>query len=389
MSQLMLRKKNSQSGMTLVELMVAMVISSIVVFFLFSIQTRMSRAYQGQGTVAEINQNLQAAKQQLVTDIRMAGFGFGGTGDVGVSTALEDDATSPLLSAGFLVSNNAYLDGNDSFRVMYADPIIDILIDNIPNSRVFVDTVEPAEPFEDDEPVILMSRSAACLVAVTGTNPNKVLINPSGAPYNQAPKNKHCDDLWAAYDAGEPVSITRFVARSYRIDPNRPLEGYLQMSPSGEVTADDWIDIGVGFTNLQIATRYFEPGDATDRDGDGDPERDWYSSGNQVAGDPSRPGNAVLIQASISIEARSPFGTRGSAASSTTPAFTDLANVNNNSRGDWGQACPGAATNPCGLHLSVTPDGSRTAPLFNRYVGEFIYRSTSSIVDLRNMGIGQ
>ena len=381
MSQLMLGKKNSQSGMTLVELMVAMVISSIVVFFLFSIQTRMSRAYQGQGTVAEINQNLQAAKQQLVTDIRMAGFGFGGTGNVGVSTALEDDAASPLLSAGFLVSNNAYLDGNDSFRVMYADPIVDIVIDNIPTSRDFVDTVEPATPFEDDEPVILMSRSAACLVAVTGTNPNKVLINPSGAPYNHSPKNEHCQDLWDAYDAGEPVSITRFVARSYRIDPNRPLEGYLQMHPTGEATADDWIDIGVGFTNLQIATRYFEPGDVLDLDGDGDAERDWYSGENQE----TLPSTAVLIQASISSEARSPFGTRGSAASSTTPAYTDLANVTNNSRGDWGVDCTPAATSPCGVHLAVTPDGSRPA----RYVGEFIYRSTSSIVDLRNMGVGQ
>ncbi len=362
--------------MTLVELMVAMVISSIVIFFLFSIQTRMSRAYQGQGTVSEINQNLQAAKQQLVTDIRMAGFGFGGNGVIGVASGV--DASNQFL--GFEVTNDAFGDGNDSFRVLRADSSLDTVVTFGP-SRVFVDAVDSRPPLTIGEPLVLMSRSGACLVEVTGTAGTKrININPSGA-LNEAPQNLHC----APVDSGDPVTIARFSRVSYRIDPNRPQEGYLQMSPSGEMVADDWVDQGVGFTNLQIATRYFENGDVTDLDGDGDPERDWYSGDNQAPGDPSRPANAVLIQASISIEARSPFGTRGSAASSTTPAYIDMANVNNNARGDWGQDCTGAATNPCGIYLATTPDASRPA----RYVGEFIYRSTSSIVDLRNMGVGQ
>jgi len=367
--------------MTLVELMVAMVISSIVIFFLFSIQTRMSRAYQGQGTVSEINQNLQAAKQQLLTDLRMAGFGLDSLGNVSVATTIDLSS----LASGFVVSNNAYGDGNDSFRIMSADPLTEIVVTGFSPANVNVDTLDPAAPL-DGVVAILMSRTEACVIQVTGTNPNKVIFNPSGAPYNEAPQNPHCQDLKNSFDpVSNPVTIAQFSGRSYRIDPNRATEGYLQMSPSGEVVVDDWIDMGVGFTNMQIATRYFESGDAVDLDGDGDPERDWYSGDNQAAGDLSRPADAVLIQASLSIEARSPHGTRGSAASTTTPAFIDMANINNNSRGDWGQDCTGAPTDPCGIHLSATPDASRP----DRYKGEYIYRSTTSIVDLRNMGIGR
>lgn len=379
--------------MTLVELMVAMVISSIVIFFLFSIQTRMSRAYQGQGTVSEINQNLQAAKQQMLTELRMAGFGLSG-GFVDSGPDVDVSASAVALGgggfraslSGFTVSNNAYGDGNDSFRLLYSDPSNKIVITAF--GPVFADTLDPAPPFTAGEPVIIAGRTAACLIAVTGTNPNKIHFNATagvGVPYNQVPQNKHCDRVRDALSNNEPVSIVKFLSRSYRIDPNRATEGYLQMSPSGESVADDWIDMGVGFTNMQIATRYFESGDAVDLDGDGDPERDWYSGDNQAVGDLSRPPDAVLIQASISIEARSPHGTRGSAASTTTPAFIDMANVNNNSRGDWGQDCTGAPTDPCGIHLSATPDASRP----DRYKGEYIYRSTTSIVDLRNMGIGR
>lgn len=378
----MQRTKNTQAGMTLVELMVAMVISTIVIFFLFSIQTRMSRAYKGQGTVAEINQNLQAAKAHLLKEIRMAGYGLDSLGNVQVASTIDTNR----FASGFSVSNDAFGDGNDSFRIMAADPLTEIVVTGFSGGNNFVDTLEPASEFLTGSIAILMSRTDACLIKVTGVNTQKIHFNPSGAPYNETPQNPHCQDLKNNFNqVSNPVTIAHFTGVSYRIDPDRATEGYLQMSPSGEVVADDWIDQGVGFTNMQIATRYFESGDAVDRDGDGDPERDWYSGDNQAAGDASRPADAVLIQASLSIEGRSPYGTRGSAASSVTPAFTDLSNVDHNPRGDWGQDCAGAATDPCGINLATTPDASRP----DRYQGEYIYRSTTSIVDLRNMGVGQ
>lgn len=376
-------ERNSQAGLTLVELMVAMVISSIVVFFLFSVQTRMSRAYEGQSTVSEINQNLQAAKQRLLTEMRMAGFGLAlGNGQVKVATTV--DATG--LLAGFSVSNDTYGDGNDTFRLVYATGDEVTMLEGANNNVSATYAPAPAAPPSATlvgQPVIIASRSRACLVEITEVNPVmvKFTATPSSAPYNIV-SNPQCADVRSQIGT-EPVKLTRVVARTYRIDPNRDA-GFLQVSPSGELVPNDFIDLGVGFTNLQIATRYFESGDLVDADGDGDPERDWYSGDNQDPTDPVHPLGSVLIQASLSVEARSPFGTRGAAASTATPAFTDLARVNNNSLGDWGVSCSGPV-NPCGVDLANTPDASRPS----RYRGEFIYRHSSSIVDLRNMGVGQ
>jgi len=394
MSQSMHRIKNTQAGLTLIELMVAMVISSIIIFFLFSIQSRMSRAYQGQSTVSEINQNLQSAKQLLLGEIRMAGFGLvAGTGTVEVASTVDSGGIGAL--SGFSVVNNAAGDGNDTFRILFTDADSSIVVVDVPVSQVFVRTEDVPPPLPIGQPVILKTAGAACLVAVTlvvtGGKQVKFQATPVGKPYNETPENPHCDAVRQAMsdNPGQRATIETFSSRSYRIDPTRTTEGYLQMSPSGEVVANDWIDMGAGFTNLQVATRYFESGDTVDSDGDGDPERDWYSSDNQATPDPTltsdkRPATAVLIQASLSIEARSPYGTRGAAASATTPAYTDLTNVKHNPFGDWGVACAGAVNDPCGVNLATTPDASRP----DRYKGDFIYRSISSIIDLRNMGVG-
>ncbi len=382
------RSKNSQAGMTLVELMIAMVIASIVIVFLFSIQTRMSRAYHGQSTVAEINQNLQAAKQMLVGEIRMAGYGLGAAGLLGTSPAVKVALGSPDPVRGFLVENDVYADGNDSFRVIYGVPTGEAMVDTLDIGGTVLTLSGAAPIYAANEPVILSSQTASCLVAITSVaaGPPAVLqLGAAGVPYNNG-ANAHCVDIKTALINAEVVTIQRFVMRSYQIDPNREESGFLQQKHG---VGGIWVDLGVGFTNMQLAQRFYEEGDGNDRDNlptpGADAERDWYSSDNQVEGHASRPANAVLIQASLSIEARSPHGTRGAAASTTTPAFTDLGNVDHNPIGDWGVACTGANTDPCGIHLSATPDASRP----NRYKGEFIYRYSRSIIDLRNMGVGR
>lgn len=386
------RSNRSEAGTTLVELMIAMVISSIVVFFLFTIQGKMSAAYRGQGTISEVVQNLQAARQMLVLDIRMAGFGLApSTGAIGVASTV--DPTESLI--GFSVTNDAYGDGNDTFRVLSGDTIDNIRVDtslpgtNFGNTFIDYAPASAALALAIGQTIVVSGPNFSCLLAITGfTGTDKFHFNDTGvgAPYNSA-GNGHCDDVKAEAAANSVVTIQRLVSRSYRIDPVRTAAGYLQMSPSGETVPNDWIDLGVGFTNLQIATRYFETGDLVDSDGDGDHERDWYSSDNQAIPDPTgvRPVNAVLIQTSIALEGRGVFGNLSSIPTIATTAFTDLSNVDHNPIGDWGQACAGAPQDPCGIHLAVTPDAARPA----RYEGEHIYRYVKATVDLRNIGVGQ
>ncbi len=401
-------RHRSQAGTTLVELMIAMIISSIVVFFLFTIQSRMSQAYNGQGTVSEITQNLQAARQMLVRDIRMAGYGLG-DGSATAIPAFDPTATVDgdgfISLPGFAVNNDANGDGNDSFRLLFANVDEDIFItghspQSLPGPAVGgniwfdYDTPDGSDPgFAVGDTVVISGISDSCIISITSIvlAAKRVNFANSGA-FNNV-RNLHCNNALL----GNSIKVSRLQNRSYRIDPIRKAEGYLQMSPSGEMVANDWVDMGVGFTNLQIASRYYEKDDTTiDSDGDGDQKRDWYSSGNQATVDPTvgpskRPDNAVLLQVSLSLEGRGAFGSKGSVPSITTPAFMDPdpAFLEHNSIGDWGQTCATAPAgqNPCGIHLAIVPDTSRTG-VFERYKGEHIYRYIKATIDLRNMGIG-
>jgi hypothetical protein len=174
-------------------------------------------------------------------------------------------------------------------------------------------------------------------------------------------------------EAPQPDTVAyRFVARSYRIDPDRRELSVLQGSPSGEMVEDDWMDLALGVTTIQVSSRYVEDGDAADLDDDGDPTLDWYSGEGQEATDPSgeRPADARLVEMRISLEARTQRGTRA-VATTRTAALTDEDNPDHNPIGDWD-----------GVQLAGVPDGERP----DGYAGTFIYRSADVLVDLRNLG---
>jgi type IV pilus assembly protein PilW len=66
--------KNSESGFTLIELMVAMAMVSIVVGVIYSAHTIQSKIYTEQDKVAEMQQNIRSALMFLQREARMAGF---------------------------------------------------------------------------------------------------------------------------------------------------------------------------------------------------------------------------------------------------------------------------------------------------------------------------
>ena len=376
----MSRRRRNQAGLTLVELMIAVVISTIIVAFLLGVHTRMSVAYRSQTGVSSVLQTLRAGRQFLQRDLRMAGFMIPGQ-TVAVSTAIDGSGQWPVLE----ITNNADGTGPDSFRVAYADPAITAAISGIDLNDHEV-SVSDATPFAVGAPILLTAANAACVAAVTSRIANSLFIDPgAGNAFNQSPDNGHCAAVAAQIDAGVVGSAHPLISASYRIDPDRRGASVLQRSPSGGVVADDWEDLGVGFTNLQLASRYYEPGDTTDRDGDGDSERDWYSGENQESPDATATrADGSLTDVSLSIEVRSDNSVK-TVGSSATPAFTDLARPKFNRTGDWGEACPGnPVADPCGVDLANTIDADRD----ERYRGTNIYRWSTTLIDLRNIGVG-
>lgn len=66
---------NRESGLTLIELVVALVVSSILVAALYRTFIAQQKTYTIQEQVVDTQQNLRAAMNRMVKEIRMAGFG--------------------------------------------------------------------------------------------------------------------------------------------------------------------------------------------------------------------------------------------------------------------------------------------------------------------------
>jgi len=79
------------SGFTLVELMITLVISGIIAGALYSTYLVQQHSYTNQEAVAEMQQNIRAALMVMSRDIRMAGYDPVGSGNAGFGTAVASN----------------------------------------------------------------------------------------------------------------------------------------------------------------------------------------------------------------------------------------------------------------------------------------------------------
>lgn len=115
-------RRFSRSGFTLVELMIALVVSSLIVAAIYSAYLYNQRIQTAQDQVAEMQQNLRAAMNLMVQEIRMAGFdpSEDAGAEITVATQGELSFTADLDEDGDLTpdatnpnENITYSFGND------------------------------------------------------------------------------------------------------------------------------------------------------------------------------------------------------------------------------------------------------------------------------------
>ena len=70
-----MRDSRGERGLTLIELLVALVLSSILIFVLYKTFIRQHKTYTVQEQVFDVQQNARAMMARMVREIRMAGFG--------------------------------------------------------------------------------------------------------------------------------------------------------------------------------------------------------------------------------------------------------------------------------------------------------------------------
>ncbi len=367
-----------EQGFTLIELMIALLVASLLIGLVFSIYTRMSVAYRAQTSVSELQQSLRNAKMHIVRHVRLAGHmvpnGFRLVSDPATLVPSVDIKNNPEPDPDF---------NSDTISVYYADAtaMARPIVDPSPGPYSSI-TVDDVDDFKAGDLAVIVKPDTitnriisydACVVRVTGVVDNApvdgTLQFSIADPDFNSGTNAHCNTVFADFVAKPPM-VYRFVARTFRIDPDPGLRtwGVLQSSSTGELVADPvWEDIGVGFTDLQIAARYFESGGVADPDGDLDPTRDWYSGTNPIT-----EAGAILTEISLSLAVRTTHDL-DVVSTSATPNFTE-GNPNYNRLGD----------SPS-ITLAGVPDGARP----EQHRGNHIYRFSSTRIDLRNMGVGQ
>ena len=396
------RRAPGRRGFTLIELMIALTISALLVGMILSIFTRMSTAYRTQQYVADLQRTLTAAHDVVQHDVRQAGFGLpdgwkkSGSQLVRPAVEIRDHTSTPDELHVFFADSSAQsrvrtIDTNpgNAFSTLNVDNR-----DNFAVGDVVVITNYRPDAIGLPPNQIVVSRFRACVgqlaaIAddVNGTDDGFTLR--TDGLWGEA-QNDQCDEVRASHPtsgvvAGQPSTMVyRFVARGYRIDPNRRALGVLQLSPSGGLF-DDWQDLGLGFTDLQIASRWFEgeDDDASGRatadtlDVDTDPARDWYSGAEQdalsagtLAWDDRR---SLLTEVRLTLVVRTRQNLQAVGAA-RTPNLIDAARPNNNDLG-----------NRAAITLSGVPDASRSEELR----GDAIYRYATVGSDVRNLAVAR
>jgi prepilin-type N-terminal cleavage/methylation domain-containing protein len=363
------RGTGGTGGFTLVELMVAIALSGVVIGFVFQIHNQMVGALRGQANLSEVVEGVTAAREMIARELRLAGMGFppsgvqfGSTDEVDVWHGVE--AINDADGAG----PNDVVDQLSIQRVD-GDITLTPAIDNgsgVSWSFAVVDADDKG--FAVGVPFLLYNTfsNRACAPVPTTVDPSGITVD--GAAFTTGA----CKNFPITNGDTENVAKIRRIA--FRLDPNatRLEMGVLQRSMNGAA----WEDIGIGFSNFQVAMRFFND-DVNDDDADGDPQRDWYSSENMEAANFGRPLTGVPLQVTFSIEGRN-LRPLDNLASSATPAYTDPVRPDNNALGDFGQSCVGAQYDPCGV-----PD--LTSTTLPRYTyPNHVYRSTTTTVYLRS-----
>jgi|GEM_PF-1864875 len=417
--------------------MISLLVASLLVGFVFAVHVSISGGYRRQATVSDLQQKARAARDLLTQSIRTAGFHV-------TSFQTAHDSPYGIVNAGprpyspVQVIDNVDGGANgaeaDGLRVYETNP-------NQRNTVAGYDSatntfeLNEASQFAVDDIVAIVQQNIAdidadgeaeaqfrvCVAQVTGVLNGGLSLefaetsdwNSNDGAADEADLEANCSDLdflsvdstlnAATFADNTPNwSIEGWSARSFRIDPGEGTDratrqswGILQVNDTGELSpnpqATDWTSLDIGFADLQIASRYWEPcdtiGDATlDLDGDGDSQRDWYSGNNQTDNDPAINGvfpdvlcnngaalpAPALTQLSVSITVKT-SGEVSGPATTAPPAPTPATGTANN--------------NEFGNHSDPQldqPEDSRPV----RYRGDFLLRWTSAIVDTRNLGVG-
>jgi prepilin-type N-terminal cleavage/methylation domain-containing protein len=387
-------QRQPQRGFTLIELMVALVVSSLLVGMILAIFARMSMSYRGQQQIAGVQQVLAAARATMELDAKQAGL------ELAQGFRIASDGGTVRHPA---VSVTANATGADAMAFYYADTSTQAVVTGTTAWGAGTLTVDNASgfvvasnPTTNPTLVVMVNiNTSTANGAIAGLNANDAVITEYDAcvlqllsvsgnqlqfstalPWGTVGE-AHCSGAGggtAVVPSANQTMIFNFVARAYRIDTStaaRAALGPLQVSQTGALLTPttDWLELAYGFTDIQLATRFYEAGSITDGDADGDPLRNWYSSTSQTT-QTAAGSTLVPLQMTISLVARTDRPIEGISTPATPTLINTAMPLANNNIGDKASVTLPSATDPALQGLNI-------------------YRYITFQVDLRNLGVGR
>ncbi len=122
----------SDQGFTMVELLVAMVVSLLALAAIYSTFLSQHRSYQVQNETADMQQNIRTAMYFMQREIRMAGSDPFNTGNFGITAANQTSITfTEDISNGGTGAPDGVLNGNETITYNFADSDGDLVNDEL------------------------------------------------------------------------------------------------------------------------------------------------------------------------------------------------------------------------------------------------------------------
>ncbi|MCG8683624.1 MAG: prepilin-type N-terminal cleavage/methylation domain-containing protein [Desulfobacterales bacterium] len=119
----------NETGFTLIEMMMALVIGIMITGGAYSIYTTQQQSYYAQDQVAEMQQNLRAAFTVMVNELRMAGYDPQVTGNFGITSALAGRVQFTTDT-----DQDGIVDANETIDIGYSTTV-DADGDGLPNAN--------------------------------------------------------------------------------------------------------------------------------------------------------------------------------------------------------------------------------------------------------------
>lgn len=303
-----------QTGVTLVELMVAMAVSLILLAGVLQIFQANRQSYRVQEAMARAQENGRFAIEFLTRDIRMADF-WGCTNTIG---KLNNNLDS--TSASFIDFAAGGLDGTEGATALAPDSLVlrsatgngmDVAPPTSASPSPADDVLVPGNNLQDGDIILVSDCESADIVQITG--------DPSSGSVPHASGSAHQPGNCATASATCPGNLSKVYREGSRVFRARSVTYDIQAGASGEPALWRTIDGGVaqelvdGIENLQILY-----GEDTDDDQTADRYVDANNVGNME--------NVVSIRVAVVARSYTDFLTGGVNQDYTVEGSTNTPN---------------------------------------------------------------